>query len=428
MRNSWSGQRKPAGSRNSRCTGIRTSSPSLSASAKTMEALTPDDLATLEVELAAKLEASAHLERLKTDLEYFARHALKLRPKMGPLEPFVFNPAQRKLHQIIESQRAKTGRVRVAILKARQLGISTYIAARLYHRTIHSPGWRTFIIGHEKRASTNLYGVVRRFWDNMPSDLKPAVGISNAEELLFSQLDSGYIVSVATSEGAGRSATAQALHMSEVAFYSDLAEQMTALMQTVPDKDGNEVLIETTARGFNEFHQFWRRCESGDGEFQAVFLPWSLDPEYRRAPPEGFEMTPEEKTLAAGFELDAEQLAWRRTKLAQIGEDLFPQEYPLTPDSAFVSSDFDGFIRPELVIAARKITDIAPYGSLVIGVDPAGMGPDRSSIAWRRGSCIEKVESKRGLDTMQLVGWIGDIIRKDKPERVNIDVGGLGVG
>jgi hypothetical protein len=61
--------------------------------------------------------------------------------------------------------------------------------------------------------------------------------------------------------------------------------------------------------------------------------------------------TPEEKTLAVGFNLDAEQLAWRRAKIAQIGEDLIDQEYPLTPDSAFVSSDFDSFIRPELVVA-----------------------------------------------------------------------------
>src|SRR5215475_5264443 len=81
---------------------------------------------------------AAHRERLKTDLDYFARHALKLRPKMGPLEPFVFNPAQQELHRIVQKQRDRTGRVRIVILKSRQLGISTYIAARLFHRTIYS--------------------------------------------------------------------------------------------------------------------------------------------------------------------------------------------------------------------------------------------------------------------------------------------------
>jgi hypothetical protein len=48
--------------------------------------------------------------------------------------------------------------------------------------------------------------------------------------------------------------------------------------------------------------------------------------------------------------------------------------------------------------------------------------------AWRRGSCIEKIERRRGLDTMQVAGWVAQIIRDDKPAKVNIDVGGLGVG
>jgi hypothetical protein len=346
-----------------------------------LDNLSSEQRKALADSLLAEAADEEHQQRLRNDLPYFAEHALRLRPKMGPLEPFRFNAAQQELHRIVQKQRDRTGRVRIVILKARQLGISTYIAARLFHRTIYSPGWRTIIIGHETRASTNLYQVVKRFWDGMPEDLKPSVGTSNAEELIFDKMDSGYIVSVATSEGAGRSATAQALHMSEVAFYPDLAEQMTALMQTVPDKDGTEIIIETTARGFNEFHSFWRRCEANGSEFLPVFLPWSLDPEYRRTPPEGFTLTAEEKTLAENFGLDAEQLAWRRAKQQQIGEDLFPQEYPLTPDSAFVSSDFDSFIKPELVIAARKIADIPAEGSLVIGVDPAGMGADRTSIA-----------------------------------------------
>src|SRR5215470_9789989 len=84
-----------------------------------------------------------HAVRLKTDLCYFAESCLKLRPKTGSIAPFVLNPAQLKLHQIIEEQKAKTGRVRVIVLKARQLGVSTYVAARLYSKTINSPGLRT---------------------------------------------------------------------------------------------------------------------------------------------------------------------------------------------------------------------------------------------------------------------------------------------
>ena len=61
--------------------------------------------------LDAVLEEGTHAARLRTDVPYFAAHALKLRPKSGPLEPFVFNPAQLKLHEIAEKQKRETGRV-----------------------------------------------------------------------------------------------------------------------------------------------------------------------------------------------------------------------------------------------------------------------------------------------------------------------------
>ena len=73
--------------------------------------------------------------RLATDLEFFATERLKIRPKAGSLAPFVFNNAQRALHRRLEEQKAKTGRVRAIVLKARQMGISTYVAARFYKAT-----------------------------------------------------------------------------------------------------------------------------------------------------------------------------------------------------------------------------------------------------------------------------------------------------
>ena len=56
------------------------------------------------------------------------------------------------------------------------------------------------------------------------------------------------------------------------------------------------------------------------------------------------------------------------------------------------------------------------------------MGADRTAIAWRKGRCITKTEARRGIDTMEIAGLVGKIIRDDKPAKVNIDVGGLGVG
>jgi hypothetical protein len=378
-----------------------------------------------------ELRAEAdHAIRLSGDLEYFAEHNLFIRPKAGALAPFLFNPAQRELHRQLEEQKERTGKVRAIVLKARQMGISTYIAARFYNRTISNPGLRTIIIAHEKPASNNLFKLVKRFHDNMPDDSRPSVGVSNAQELIFDRIDSGYGVTVATEEGAGRSDTSQMVHASEASRWVNMAEQLAALLQTVPRIDGTEVVIETTGNQYgDEFHQFWRATEKGENEFIPIFLPWSLDPTYRATPPDDFKATDEEATLAALHGLDDEQLYWRRLKISEMrDENRFKSEYPLTPEEAFLASQFDSFITADLVMAARKETDVDGYGPLLIGVDPAGQGNDATAIAWRRGHCIEKVERRRHLTTMEIAGWIAKIIRDEKPAKVCLDTGGLGVG
>lgn len=199
-------------------------------------------------------------------------------------------------------------------------------------------------------------------------------------------------------------------------------------MQTVPDIDGTEIIIETTADGYNDFHKLWRKAETGASEFLPVFLPWSIDPHYRARLSDDFVMTAEERKLADLHGLDAEQICWRRNKISQLpSEELFLQEYPLIASEAFIASNFDGFITADLVLRARKEV-IEPYGPLIVGVDPAGKGADRTAIAFRRGHCIEKIESRRGLDTMEVAGLIAKIIRDGKPVKINIDVGGLGIG
>jgi hypothetical protein len=219
------------------------------------------------------------------------------------------------------------------------------------------------------------------------------------------------------------------LHASEASRWVSMGEQLAALLQTVPRIDGSEIVIETTGNEFgDEFHQFWRATEAGENEFIGVFLPWTLDPAYRATPPEDFSRTDEEAALADLHGLDNEQLYWRRLKISEMrDEDRFKSEYPLTPDEAFLASHFDSFIGRDIVMNARK-QRIEGQGPLVVGVDPAGKGADATAIAWRRGSCVEKIRKHRGLSTMEVAGLVAKIIREDRPDKVSIDVGGLGVG
>ncbi len=355
--------------------------------------------------------------------------SLTIRPKSGALGRLRFNRAQRFIHERIDAQRRETGRVRALILKGRQQGCSTYVAARFYHRAIHAKGLRVFILTHEEAATQNLFEIVERFHAHCHPALKPSTGAANAKELYFDELESGYKVGTAGTKGVGRSATIQLFHGSEVAFWPFAETHAAGALQAVPDADGTEVILESTANGMgNFFHETWRGAEAGENDYIAIFVPWYWQDEYRKTPPSGFVPSEEEAAYAAPHGLDHAQLAWRRAKIAQLKDaTLFRQEYPANAAEAFEMSGHDSFIPPELVAAARKTT-CAPSGPLVIGFDPAWKGEDRHAMAWRQGRRLIKVECRTKLDTMQAAGWVKQVIDKDRPQRVFVDVGGVGAG
>lgn len=70
----------------------------------------------------------------KSDFRKFAKEALRIRTKSGDLEPLVLNQAQEILHTAAEDQLNKDNWVRIAGLKGRRQGFSTYVASRGYWR------------------------------------------------------------------------------------------------------------------------------------------------------------------------------------------------------------------------------------------------------------------------------------------------------
>jgi len=372
-------------------------------------------------------QGSVRLEKLKGDFEHYAVGCLKIRTKTGAIRPLVLNRAQRHIHAQLERQRKKTGRVRALILKGRQQGCSTYVGARFFHRATLNKGLRVFILTHEDAATQNLFDIVDRF--HAHRRIGPSTGAANSKELYFDLLDSGYKVGTAGTKGVGRSSTIQLLHGSEVAFWPHAETHAAGVLQAVPDVDGTEIILESTANGLgNFFHQTWRDAEQGANDYAAIFVPWYWQDEYRRRPPRGFVASEEEAAYAALYGLSHAQLAWRRAKIAELKDaGLFAQEYPASAAEAFEMSGHDCFIPPALVAAARKAR-CEPSGPLVIGFDPAWKGDDRHAMAWRQGRCVTRVECKARLDTMQAAGWVKKVIDTDRPRRVFIDIGGVGAG
>jgi transcriptional regulator with XRE-family HTH domain len=368
-------------------------------------------------------------ERHGADYATFAAEVLRIRSKSGTTLPLAFNRAQRHIHERLEAQRAELGRVRALILKGRQQGCSTYIGGRFYHRTSRGRGLRAFILTHETRATQNLFEMVERFHANCPEAERPLTGAANAEELWFSALDSGFKVGTAGTRGVGRSATLQLFHGSEVAFWPFAETHAAGVLQAVPNEAGTEIILESTANGVgNFFHKKWREAETGRNEYIAIFVPWYWQDEYRIPAGRGFKLDTEEGEYAALYALEPDQMAWRRVKIAELGDaPLFKQEYPASAAEAFQMSGHDSYVPAMLVARARKAQH-APSGPLVIGFDPAWKGGDRHAMAWREGRCVTKIVSRRGLDTMQAAGWAKQVIDADRPRKFFIDIGGVGAG
>lgn len=276
-------------------------------------------------------------QRLKDDFEHYAPRCLKIRTKEGKVQPFALNEAQRFIHQRLEEQRRLTGKVRALILKGRQQGASTYVEGRFYWKVTHRKGVRAFILTHLDEATNNLFDMTKRYHEHCPALVQPSTKASNAKELIFDRLDSGYKVATAGSKGAGRSSTIQLFHGSEVAFWPNAKAHVAGALQAVPDAPDTEIILESTSDGpIGLFYEMCMAAHAGESEYQLIFVPWFWQSEYRKPVPKGFTLTPEDRDYQAAHGLDLGQMAWRRAKIIELGGlETFQREYPSTVTEAF---------------------------------------------------------------------------------------------
>lgn len=371
---------------------------------------------------------------LKDDAFYFANN-LKIVTKSGKIEPFYLNAAQKKLHQAIEKQLQETGRVRAIGLKGRQQGFSTYVSGRFYKKTATQLGKKTFILTHDGDATKNLFDMAKNYYDFSLPEFKPALDARNARELSFLELASGYRVATARNKSTGRSFTAQYFHGSEVAYWPFGIDIMAGLGQAIPDEDGTEIILESTANGMNFFHERWKLAVAGKSDYIPIFVPWFIQLEYRKEPSKDFELTAEDLEYMDAFGLDIQQMAWRASKIYSDFNgsiDVFNQEYPATADLAFQKVGHKALINTFAVTKARKqlATNVQRMGAHVVGVDVARYGDDDTSIYHRQGRVAWKEGSFNGLSVPEVASICANLLRNDPSIRMMfIDItGGLGAG
>jgi hypothetical protein len=163
-----------------------------------------------------------------------------------------------------------------------------------------------------------------------------------------------------------------------------------------------------------------------------VFIPWFWQSEYRTDVPEGFILDADEAEYAEMYNLDAEQMAWRRKKIADDFRGdaaLFDQEYPATPALAFRRATAGSFIQVDLVLksVSGSVTpsEDAPR---IMGVDPAEYGDDATAIVKRNGGKVLPVERHYKRGPMEVAGIVARRADEWQPDMINVDCTGIGSG
>jgi hypothetical protein len=374
----------------------------------------------------------------KTPGVFLAEALLKIRDRRGDSIPLVPNRVQR------EYERCR-GR-RNIVLKARQLGVSTWVAGRLFLKTITRPGTLTVQVAHTQEAAEGLFQVVHRFVDHLPESLRRGPlrrSRSSARQIVFPTLDSEYRVESAGDSNAGRGITIQNLHCSEVARWpGNAAETLAGLRAAMPPE--GELVLESTPNGADGcFYDEWKRAE----ETRTVrhFFPWWWEDAYATDVVADAPWTDEERALVEKWGLRREQIAFRR-QIAGGLHGLARQEYAEDAEECFLSSGacifdlaaVDARMRelPERVderLGGRLLVWFSPVAGreYVMGVDPAGGGQEgdySTAQVVDLGSGLQCAELQAKFGTLELAEQVADLARRYNHARLAVERNNHGSG
>lgn len=336
-------------------------------------------------------------KRIEHDRDFFFEKFVKIRPKKGgALVPLIMRPAQRRLMNIIDEARARGVRPQVVILKARQIGFSTVVAAEFFRRALIYHHRQTLVAAHKAEAVEGLFNRIRLMHAKLPAKVRPK-NVADTKRLMhFEEQDSRIEVAIANE---ARSFTAQDLHISELAFYANASTFMTSALETCPDEPEATIIVESTPNGIgNEFHDLWVRASrpGSNSSWIPFFVPWFDEPTYVKTPwftreelfSRGDDAALRAQEIMTAHDLSLAQIAWWLDHLenTHFGDlDSMEQEMASDPRSCFLSSGRAVFDRKGL----KHFMSLA-------GIDPdSASGPDLHADDSRDYELIENPLSRK---------------------------------
>jgi hypothetical protein len=335
----------------------------------------------VDYELESLFELGRRMARYPTVPTQTAAKWLRVRDRQGRLRALVANGAQ-------EAFEAKRGRQNI-VLKARQMGMTTWVAGRFFLRTITAPGVLTVQVAQNRNAAESIFGIVQRMWENLPCEVREGPLVrsrANVGQMVFPELDSEFRVWSAGDENAGRGLSIQNLHCSEVSRWPGDAAATLAGLRAALAPDGELVLESTPNGAYGAFYEEWGRglitgSESSDpNSFGLVrhFLPWWMEPAYVGNSVAVEEMSGEELALAESHGLNAQQIGFRRGLERSFG-GLRSQEFAEDAETCFRATGDCCFdveaIEARLTEVASAVVGSRRGGSLLVWM-PALPGKD----------------------------------------------------
>lgn len=306
-----------------------------------------------------------HLENYKEYLgnpRGFITEFCYITTKEGNFEKFKLNYPQDRLLKMIEKCLEEKRPIRIRVLKARQMGFSTLISALGFWWSAMNENMAYAVVAHKESSAQAIFSKNKMFYDNLPKAMKPKTDKFNSEVISFNDSNGTGLRSKIFFGTAGggelfRGETILFLHKSEVAFWEDKSGVLQkSLNATVPYVPFSAIIDETTANGYNEWKDRWDNSVKGKDAYETLFVGWNELESYKLATPPNFKMSDKELALQFDYDLSDQQIYWRRRKIEDDfdgNEMWFQQEYPLTPEEAFIASGMGVFDSETIKVGYR---------------------------------------------------------------------------
>ena len=381
-------------------------------------------------ELKDLLEMGRKLEARPALMTTYVEGLLRVRDREGVERPLKANAVQ------LAFERAR-GRQNI-VLKARQMGITTWVAGRFFLKTVTKPGVLTLQVAHTREAAEGIFRMVQRFWELLPEEFREGPlrrSIANSGQMCFPALDSEFRVVSAGEEGAGRGLSVQNLHCSEVSRWPGDARATLAGLRAAL-APGGEMVLESTPNGaYGCFYEEWvaasqqvsETASQRDSGVVRHFFPWWMEGAY--VADAVADLREDERALILANGLSAGQIGFRRGLEASY-RGLRSQEFAEDAESCFKATGECCFEVEAVEARLKEVPEpvetrrggalriwlpAVPGKEYLVAVDTAGGGADGDFAAVQVievDSGMQCAELQQRLGTLELARVSADIARE----------------